>query len=387
MSKTFSLFFLLTIIQMNAFGRDESSDIDFLSEFSGLQSVQQEQASALFSGLESNGFFIWRWLFGDSKGRGGKSRVSPSQGLVRAPLAKPSRRNSNSMNPSQLAGSSPKPSGSSQNPSRLSKDKSTQPKTSSTNPTSLGSSSSTASSNSRSITSLSKGDRRPASQGVRFANQPRPPVSVSIRDEYFGRSHREFGLTVGSAHAFTSLSAGMETSSLLSYQMQNTGLAFGLFARFRMIEWFALGVSLDYAKVSGIDEDGFLLDQHPSLGGTLPYSFENRLMELAGRAEFYLPTGFRSPVDVYGFAGIAAVYNDPQWPDGFQHHVSINTLIPAIPIGLGVKGRILPKFDLGFELGYRYLAYEALDGFPGNTYDSYLFSQLKASYRLPSKRK
>ncbi|MFO7977476.1 MAG: hypothetical protein R6U64_02340, partial [Bacteroidales bacterium] len=386
-----------------------------LSLPSGLHSLQNDHAPDLLAGLENKGFFLWRWLFGGSRD-GGSKRVSPSQGVIRAPLAKPSRRGSDSQSPTEwgdsrgsvssnsksvlglgsgrkassnsrsplnLKGSQGNVSSSSKNPGTLAGRSSGSVKSNSTSPMGLSKRSAGAASRSKNPTALSKNTRRSRSGSTSFRNEPRAPVGPSYRDKYFGQSKREVGLNVGTAHAFTDLTGtkNVPLPEALNYQVQNPDITLGVFARFRIVEWFGLSVALDYAKFSGMDQTGEYDDY-------INHTFKNQVFELGGKIEFFAPMNFGSPFDVYGFSGLSMLYNDPKVYDagGLETNPlqSPNIFQPAIPLGIGFNVRLSPRVKLGYELGYRHLIYNYLEGvfIPGTGYDSYFFNQVKVSYGL-----
>lgn len=208
-------------------------------------------------------------------------------------------------------------------------------------------------------------------------------MGPSYRDRYFGQSKREVGLNIGTAHAFTDLTGtkNVPLPEALNYQVQNPDLTLGVFARFRIVEWFGLSVALDYARFSGKDQTGEY-DEY------IDFTFENHVVELGGKVEFFAPMNFGSPFDIYGFSGLSILYNDPKIFDDSEMETnpiqSMNLFQPAIPLGVGFNVRLTPRVKLGYELGYRHLVFNFLEGvfIPDAGYDSYLYGQVKLSYGL-----
>ena len=116
-------------------------------------------------------------------------------------------------------------------------------------------------------------------------------------------------------------------------------------------------------------------------------SFTNRIAECAILAEYY-PIGIfhRFPLDVYGFLGIAAFYNNPEvWDHGVAvtHLDDFSNIQPAIPMGAGIN--YLPReiMKFGVSVGWRKLFTNYLDGLntsANSKNDSYFFVNLKVSY-------
>lgn len=274
-------------------------------------------------------------------------------------------------------------SSNSKSPASLSGRGSGSVRSNSTSPLALSKKSAGAASRSKNPTALSKNTRQARSGSTSFRNEPRAPVGPSYRDKYFGQSKREVGLNLGTAHAFTDLTGtkNVPLPEALDYQVQNPDLTIGVFARFRVVEWFGLSVALDYTQFSGMDQTG----QYPDYES---YTFENQVVELGGKIEFFAPMPFGSPLDIYGFSGLSILYNDPRVFNAAGEETnpiqSMNLFQPAIPLGVGINVRLTPRMKLGYELGYRHLVYNFLDGvfIPGTGYDAYLYSQVKLSYGL-----
>lgn len=175
----------------------------------------------------------------------------------------------------------------------------------------------------------------------------------------------------------------MGFGDMIDYQVSNHNLNAGVFARFRIADWFGISMSFDYTGFSGVLPVGNPGDVPEEI-----YSFENTVMEFGGKVEFFVPMNYGSPVDIYGFTGLSVFYNNPRIFGVTGNELvivqSVNVLQPALPIGFGVNFRVVPRFKLGYEMGYRYLVYNFLDGIivSGSNFDSYLYNQVKVSYSL-----
>jgi hypothetical protein len=391
MKKALFIISALALISLPGLSAESQDDVQgfpvFLSMPGGTQSVDDAHGLDFFQQLENRRFFLWRWLFGERPmSRGVDNRVSRSQGVTRAPLAKTRAPRSNSRNPAELGGgSSRRPSSNSVDPGSLG-GSAQRTRSNSTDPATLGGSTRQPRSNSLNPANLFRGTRRPQSGSTSFRNEPRPPLQPSRRDEFFGISQREIGINIGTAHAFTDVGGTkqMGFADMVDYQMRNPNLNVGVFARFRVIHWFGVSASFDYASFSGMDETGELEDFES-------YSFKNDIFELGGKVEFYVPMKYGSPVDIYGFSGLSVFYNNPRLFDSAGEERGITQSValfqPAIPLGVGANVRITPRVRLGYELGYRYLVFNFLDGVyvSGSHYDSYLYNHIKVSYGLPSR--
>ncbi len=212
--------------------------------------------------------------------------------------------------------------------------------------------------------------------------QARQPLQMSERDRYFGVGSREMGFSVGTAHSFTDLqgSKGLGLGESINFQVNNPGFTFGVYSKFRMVEWFGLSLGFDYARLSGKDEN--LLD------GFENYSFENNLLEFNARIAFYLPLATKSTFDIYGFAGLALFANNLKLmnAEGLEEQPieEFRVLQPAIPFGVGLSWLAGYRTVIGYEFGYRYTAFNLLDGVePADTrYDGYLFNAIRIGFIL-----
>lgn len=220
------------------------------------------------------------------------------------------------------------------------------------------------------------------SNNLQASGQGKPPLRMSHRDRYFGLGSRELGLNIGTVHAFTDLQGtkGLPFGESLNFQIKNPGIALGLYSRLRMVDWFGLSLGIDFARISG--EDNGSMEEYEG------YSFENNLLEFNARIAFYAPISSKNVFDIYGFAGLALFNNSlslmnaegvPVEPRG-----EFRNLQPALPFGIGFSWMAGYRVVVGFEAGYRYSAFNYLDGIaPVNTrYDSYLFTNFKIGYIL-----
>ena len=205
----------------------------------------------------------------------------------------------------------------------------------------------------------------------------KPPLRMSHRDRYFGLGSREFGFNVGTAHGFTDLqgSKGLPFGESLQWQIENPGFAIGVYTKLRMVDWFGLSLGLNYARISG--------QGNRTIGSFEGYTFENNLVEFNARLAFYAPLASKNEFDIYGFAGLALFNNSLsiQDPDGlpYEPQGDFRNLQPALPFGIGLSWLAGRRLVIGYELGYRYSAFNFLDGIaPVDTrYDAYLINNFK----------
>jgi hypothetical protein len=232
---------------------------------------------------------------------------------------------------------------------------------------------------------------KPASSSKRpWGSNNKRPLTRSIRSMYEQPKGIDYGVNLGTAHALTDIGGTGETSraSFLDTQWSETSLNAGVFLRYKFSPLFSLKSSFNYASISGSD----LLSGESTSRFNRGFEFSNTIYELAFTGEFYIPKNFKNPLDVYGFLGIAAFYHDPDLlvpnPDRYEFDL-VNTLQPAIPIGIGAFYQFPNSMRVGYEIGWRKTFFDHLDGFTrpaskGN--DSYYFGKIKLSYFVPVRR-
>lgn len=215
----------------------------------------------------------------------------------------------------------------------------------------------------------------------------RQPLRMSERDRYFGVGSREMGFNVGTAHSFTDIqgSKGLGFVESVNFQVRNPGITFGVYSRFRMVEWFGLSIGLDYARLSGEDQNDL-----NNFGG---YSFENNMFEFNARVAFYAPLATKNEFDIYAFAGLGLFSNNITLKnaDGLEVNPGseFSNLQPALPFGVGISWLAGYRMVIGYEIGYRYTAFNMLDGVepPDTRYDAYLFNTLRIGFILKPRRR
>lgn len=238
-------------------------------------------------------------------------------------------------------------------------------------------------------------------------NEPRGPIRPSDRDRFYGIGALEIGVNLGTAFAYTDINGkpGLDPFELDQVFQNNTSLTAGLFARYRINEWFGFSVGADMTRLQASSNTGFT---HTYLAGIAPdgtrtygtadiYSFSNDLAEFSGKLELYSPVIGRSSLSFFGFAGFSALLHDPQVFDingdpvnfpsvpGFEE---AGKLAFALPFGAGFSLMMANFVRVGLEVGYRYTGSHGLDGLhiPQHPYDSYMFSTVRIGYVFPLRK-
>ena len=189
----------------------------------------------------------------------------------------------------------------------------------------------------------------------------------------------EVGVLAGAANYTGDLS-----NNSASFYWGETNLAGGLFARYNLSPLLTVRGALTYAAVSGSDANS---DAAAIRARNL--SFRSDLYELAFTGEVNLPGfdpyNFNQPVSPYLFAGFGGVLMNPTAElegervalqplgtegqglsiDGQPIQAKYNKVQLVIPFGLGVKVAVAENFNVGLELGARFLLTDYLDDVSG----------------------
>ena len=228
--------------------------------------------------------------------------------------------------------------------------------------------------------------------GEAVAQRSDPPIHgrrsplPSLRDmELFGHRRWDIGLNLGTAHALTDIGGTNNPTPifLLDAQPRGTRPHAGFFARYRLYRNHAINAQLNYGRLYAADT----LSPEDSGRYNRRYSFDNEVLEFSIQWEVYLPQRvFGSPLDVYGFLGLAVFYHDPDLrvpdPDNFTPQ-EFDNIQPAIPMGAGLHYTFPNNLRFGFNLGWRKTFTDHLDGVStphSRGMDSYFFNQVSISY-------
>ena len=234
-------------------------------------------------------------------------------------------------------------------------------------------------------------DRRPSMQPPSRSRPPggtRRPLQLSRRSMLMQQLGWDAGFNIGTSHSLTDVSGNSveQRPSFLNTQWQTTSINAGAFARYKFHDMFAARASFNYGRIHGADS---LAD-----GRTRDFYFDNNIFELAVVGEVYVPRGsWNQNFNIYGFLGIGGFYHNPNLT--IPEHINIqlddfNKIQPAIPMGIGAYYALPDNIRIGYEIGWRKLFFDYLDGFTrpasrGN--DSYYFSTIKISYFFPDTRR
>jgi len=240
-------------------------------------------------------------------------------------------------------------------------------------------------------------------------------VSPPLHDYPFTGKELDYGVMFGAANSITDI--GNSTQKITDFQYQATNLSAGAYIRYRFARYFGVSGTLIWGKITGHDS------LSPQNGPFEQYKqFENNIVELALRGEFYLArkkykTGKvkERKNNLYIFGGVAGFYNLPvltvsMWGTEHYHPTEItpagggkdlnnmkdtlnnntytignspSNFCFAVPVGFGVNHTFHNNFRIGLDMGYRFAFTDYLDGFTSSNNkrnDSYIFSDITFGY-------
>jgi hypothetical protein len=220
-----------------------------------------------------------------------------------------------------------------------------------------------------------------------LGDQPRSREHYSRRDRFYGIRHWFVGIHLGSMNVFTDLS-GKPGDGILEFPgfvWNDVGFLGGVFFRYKLNEWFAMGAALSYASIEAA--------RRTEEGSDLIHAFQTSLGELSLRADYFWPTLEWSPWDVYAFTGLAIYMQQTSFLDGngmkinLEHYPDIVNPKLAFPLGAGVSYVIADRVKLGYELSYRFTGNHILDGVfvEGSGADSYMFHSINISIPIANR--
>ncbi|WP_224483940.1 DUF6089 family protein [Robertkochia aurantiaca] len=145
-------------------------------------------------------------------------------------------------------------------------------------------------------------------------------------------------------------------------------VAIGGLAKWNLSNRYSYRLSVIYTQLQSDDADS-----ENSARQQRDFSFENDLLEVSVGMEFNFVEfnlhDFSNPVTPYIYGGVSYVrYNDLYFEGNTAEH-NRNKSTFAIPMALGVKGKIGTRFVLGGEIGARYTFTNNLDGSDPGTQD------------------
>ena len=166
---------------------------------------------------------------------------------------------------------------------------------------------------------------------------------------------------------FTGVSNYQGDLTKRNVSLNHTNVAFGIIGRYNLTPHLNLRTTIYYGKLSGDDADTdwkYIRDA----------KFSTHLLEVGLGGEFnlvqFVPRSRHYRFTPYLLFGV----------NGYYYGSNLSKFSVGIPYGLGVKFGLNPYWNLGLEVGQRYLFTDYLDGVPntdGNIYyDKYLFSGL-----------
>lgn len=205
----------------------------------------------------------------------------------------------------------------------------------------------------------------------------------------------DIGLNLGLSNSLTDIYGNGEEKQpfLLDMQLAESKYVAGLFARYKYSRVMAIYGHVNYVKLTGADSLSKVEAKKNRNN-----SFENNLIELSIRSEFYKPKPIRlfqpkktTYSDIYAFTGLTLFYNKPKVTgpasdyntyNGFSNPDYYQKIQLGIPLGLGYSFTVKNKWRFGLDASWTLTFTDYIDGFT-TTYseanDSYVVIQAKIS--------
>lgn len=211
-----------------------------------------------------------------------------------------------------------------------------------------------------------------------------------------GKQYNTVGFGIAAMNYFGDLAP---LSKAASTDISFTRPGFALEATHKFGPFYSIRASLSWGRLKANDESADPFDEIALARYTRNLSFRNDIKELAVTAQIDLVqnaggANSRKMFTPYVFAGVALFHHNPkalapetdrngnplaeagQWvalqPLGLEGQNSdqysvkpYSRLQVSLPLGLGLKYRINPSFDLSLEVGYRYLFTDYIDDVSG----------------------
>lgn len=190
---------------------------------------------------------------------------------------------------------------------------------------------------------------------------------------------------------------------LKDIKFDETSLAVGGYARYKINTLFSVKANLNYGRGKGTD-----LNSRNDRGR----SYKANFFEFSGQYEYYFLSeeprrrsaamfnkngmiNNYSSISAYAFIGVGVTYSILQHEKGtyapaIDDYKSTN-IAPVIPFGVGAKYVIDEQWFIGAEFGYRYALSDYVEGYKqtqsSEFNDIYYFFMFTANYRLKTTRR
>lgn len=234
-------------------------------------------------------------------------------------------------------------------------------------------------------------------------------LTVLVSQTATGQRWKTMRYQVGGGAGFTQLFGDIGGSSdktgpfsPKALRIDETNLAAGLYARYKINTLFSAKANLYYGKWSATDTGSY---------NDRGRSFNTTFYEFSGQFEYYIlpeEASGRSAamfnkkgminnyatMSMHVFAGLGVTYSKSVHDTGYvftqQDNYVENNVAPIASIGLGLKYIIDHRWSVEGELGYRLAFNDYLEGYHNTNSkfnDSYYFVLFSVNYRLKTSRR
>ncbi|UCG27322.1 MAG: outer membrane beta-barrel protein [Bacteroidales bacterium] len=226
-------------------------------------------------------------------------------------------------------------------------------------------------------------------------------TSVTLRAQAWKIRRYEGIVGIGTSNYFGDIggySKGENILGIKDLSISRTRPSFYLGARYKLYEVLALKLNFTFGFLSGSDANKQNDARNLEFSATIfepsiqvEYSF---LKEKASQSYLMMKGSgvrpFNSNISVYVFLGLGGGFFSPKAKENlenFEFDYSKATLV--VPMGLGLKYGLSPKWSIGFDLGGRLTTTDYLDGYTSSyskSNDVYYFGVINFVYKMRTTR-
>lgn len=193
-------------------------------------------------------------------------------------------------------------------------------------------------------------------------------------------------------------SKGDNALGLKDFRLSQTRPGFYLGARYKVLENLSAKLNLTYAFLHGTDEGGVNEGRNFKFSTTVfepSVQVEYSFLPEKGSRSYLMMKGkgigtFQPSFSAYVFAGLGGAFFGTKKLENLENvDFEYGKAALVIPVGIGVKIDLNPKFFAGFDLGGRFTTTDYLDAYTSQfskSNDVYYFGVFSLIYKIKTSR-
>jgi hypothetical protein len=196
-------------------------------------------------------------------------------------------------------------------------------------------------------------------------------------------------------------SKGDNALGLKDFRLFQTRPGFYLGARYKVLENLSAKLNFTLAFLHGTDEGGTNENRNLKFSTTVfepSIQMEYSFLPEKGSRSYLMMKGkgigsFQASFSAYVFAGLGGAFFGTKKLGNLENYdLEYGKAAMVIPVGIGVKMSLTPKWSTGFDLGGRFTTTDYLDAYHSPTYtgknsnDVYYFGIINFIYKLKTSR-